>query len=748
MIGFEDMPELATLDKAGKPPRERIKKASHARTVFVRVQDDDLVNAANRAEHQDLLDGGQPYVSSELTEANMSGITNLNFGGAEQKLERAMAPYYSLVQSPEDHVEVHTLYGPEDERGDIDAILSEEISRTQRESPLFSYQTLLCIQKFVKDGLGVVYFPDEDDWRYRGAGLGQFYFDRQTVPCESEQEIVFATEEYLVTRLFESIDGLEPGEESDWNPAAVKQAILKGAKDSSHYDNWERLQDELKNNDVFASRVCPPVPVVHMWIREFDGTWSHYMFTEDPVDGNDEFLYKCRQKYRSLTEAMVIFPYGLGTNGKIHGNRGLLYKIYPHEQQRNRSICRMIDQGILSSSIVLQAQDEESLSTIGLQYLGNTAVLGPEWKAVPIVMPDLQRSVMPAIELMERIGNDRVAGYSSENVFDGDQRKTKFEVSAHLEQSAELSDSALDFFYGPYERAQQQSVKRMTRRDYLAQEPGGREIMALHLRIVKRGVPLEAFFLIDHKATRVVRAIGAGSASAKTLAIARGEEMYPRMDDVGQARYNRMKAVDIWGAGNANLFFPRDNRRRTTLDTNVAILENSMLLQGEEIPVLPSDKHLAHAREHVKPLLELYDAVEANQIELPDAAVRMRLLHNHAAEHVDLVSGDPAVEEEAASLRQMMQQVGEVVVNGLKEADKLAEQAAAEGQEGGGEGPTPEQIKEAEMHRQKMQHSDEAHQQAIQQKAEKAAQDRSLADLNAAAKFARESRMQSPKTQK
>lgn len=735
MIGFDDMPLLETLTEKGEVPKERIKNAEALRSIFVKMQDDDLVNAANRSEHQELLDGGPPYLEKELREANMMGMTNLNFGGAEQSLERAMAPYYRLVQGSETLVDVKTLYGPEDERHEINAILSEEISLTVRQSETFSIETLMTVQKFVKDGVGVAFFPDEDDWRYRGAGLGQFYFDRQRMACESDQEIVCAREEYSVTRLFAAIKDLELGEETNWNPKVVREAIVKGANEGLRFDDWERLQDELKNNDIYATQICPPVQVVHGWIKEFDGTWSHYMITEEAL-GSKEFLYKHRGKYQSLSEAMVLFPYGLGTNAKVHGIRGLLYKIFPMEQQRNRSISRLIDQGMLASSMVLQAQDEESLNTTGLQYFGNTAVIGPEWKAVQIPMPDLQRSVIPSIELMEQIRNDRSSGYTSESVFDGDQRKTKFEISAHLEQSAQLSDSAMDFFYAPFERLLRESVRRISRRDYVAQDPGGKEARELRLRLVKRGVPLEALYRIDHKATRVVRSIGAGSPSAKTLAISRMEEMYPRMDDVGQANFNRIKTVDVVGVANADLFFPRSGVRRTTAETSIAILQNNDLLEGKQLPVLPSDNHLAQAREHLKPLIEIYQAVEENQVPIAEAAVQIQFLYGHAAEHVDLVSGDPAVQEEAAAMRDIMQKIGEIVVNGLKEADKLAEEAAAAG-EGGEEGPTPEQIREAEKHRQSMQQAQEKHEMEMAQRAEKAELENAIKDATAASSVAR-----------
>ena len=695
MIDLTDIPLIETLEGGKPPPKERVKNAKSLRSVFVHMRDDDLVSAANRAEHQALLDNEPPYVEAELREAGQSQTTNLNFGGAEEQLERAMAPYYRLVQSPENLVSVSTLYGPKDERPDWNDILSEELSRMIRKADFYTAQTLLFIHEKTKEGIGVGFFPDSIDWRWRGSGLDQFFFDRQRFASEAEQEVVCALEQYSVTRLWGMVDGDDPG---DWNPKAVRAAIQKGRKGSPDFNDWGELQDEIKNNDIFTTQICPPVSVVHGWIQEFDGTWSHYIIPEYDT-GVDEFLYKSRQKYRSLSEALVLFPHGLGTNGKIHSIRGLLFKIYPHEQQRNRSIGRLIDGGLRASSLMLQAQDEDAMNSVPFQYIGDAAVLGPEWKTAQVNTPDLQRSVMPALDLMERLRNDRVAGYSSENVFDGDQRKTKAEVMAHLEQSASLSDSDLDFFYGPFEKLLQQSVRRASRKDYLPQDPGGYEVHKMKIRLLRKGVPLEALYQIDWEATEVVRAIGAGSASARTLSLHRLGELRPRMDDVAQERLDRAEAVDAVGAANADIFFPRDGKQRTTSHTNIAILETNQLLRGDTVPVLPSDKHLAHAREHVKPLVEGLQAATGGQATFAEVASSMQPLWVHAATHVDEVEGDPAAEAEAASLRQLLQQVGEVIENGIKELEAAAEEAGPEEDQ---EGPDPEMAKDMEKHRQKL----------------------------------------------
>lgn len=118
--------------------------------------------------------------------------------------------------------------------------------------------------------------------------------------------------------------------------------------------------------------------------------------------------------------------------------------------------------------------------------------------------------------------------------------------------------------------------------------------------------------------------------------------------------------------------------KRTTYDTQIAILQNEAFLNGGICPVLPSDKHLAHAREHIKPLTEMYEQAQAGQMSLADAAMNYSDLFAHTVEHVDLIQGDISASEEAAAMEQMLQRIEEVISNGMKEAEKLAQEQAGE----------------------------------------------------------------------
>jgi hypothetical protein len=734
---------LLTMNREGEVPPSRLKNASSARTIYVRFRDDDLPNARNRALMAAQLGGEPPWDQSVLDSEGMSDTTNLNFGGTEQQLERAVSPIYALINSPENLISVSTNYGSVEERDNVNAILSEELSRMTRKAwKGFTFNTMQIIHHFRADGVAFANFPDDTDWRYSGAGLGEYFVPRQTFPSEDTLEVVVRREEYTVTKLYRSIANPELARELGWNVEATKIAIQKAAPKTPNFYDWELMEDQIKNNDLWIANTCATVSVLSFLIREFDGTISHYLTTEDD-QGTEEFMYCSRQKYREMSQQLVIFTDGIGVNCKTHGIRGLLYKIFPFEEQRNRSLSRMIDQGTMASMIMMQAKDEQTMGNAALTYIGNQAILSPEFNAVPINMPNLEQTVMPVLNEMERLRNDRTAAYSPDNAFDGDQRKTKFQVGAELQQNASLSDATLDFWYGPFERLIREMVRRISRPTYVPGEPGGREVADLRVRLLKRGVPPEALYMIDHQETTVVRAIGSGSASAKTLSLQRVGDLRPAMDDVGQQKLNRDLAIDAVGVAKANEYFPPNGEKRVSPEYGIAILQNYELLRGNEVPVLPTDRHVVHAEAHIKPLMEGFDAAEKGQAPIEQIAQQMHGLFNHCADHVERIDGDPATQAKAAEFRQILQQVGEVISNGLRkaEADAIKQQEEG-GQPGepGAEGqptqPDAEQIAKFEKHKAEMQMAREKHDQKMQELLQESALKRGIKDAEAAAQIA------------
>lgn len=737
---------LLTIDEQGAVPETRIKDVAAARQLFTRLRDDDDASARNRAIVQGMIDGANPYLQSELDAAGLTEITNVNFGGGESQVENALAGYTDIVHSPESLVRVPVTVGEDRTREEHTSIISEEISRTFKEWGGFTFETLRICQEHIVHGLGTGVYDDALDWRYRGVGLKDMLFPRQSLLCEDDLEFAARKQGFPVWHLYQKIKDPESAELLGWNVPAVRRAIAKATPRGADYSDWETLQAEFKNNDLSYTASQNEVKCVSLFVREFNGGVTHYVFTEDPcnrlgsVEFKEEFLYTRRYAFDKMP--FVIFPYGLGTNSSVHGLRGLGHKIFAIEQVQNRLRSKAVDAAFLASSLMIKPNSEEALNDLALSPFGGFTVLNPNMSLEPFQMPSYDSVVSPVLNDMDRLLSQRTGSYSIQNSFGG-ERKTRFEVAARIDENAKLSDTALEFFYAPFTRLLRESVRRMTRRDYHSAEPGGRAIAEMKKRIVKRGVPLESFYSIDVDALTVTRAIGRGSSASRALALQQLEEMAPALDDVGRHNLRRDRIVTITGVAQADRYITRQLEPRIPSDVKVAMLENESLIQGAEIPVLPNELHVPHAETHLQKLGEIAQAVDAGELPIEEAAPMMMPLFNHASEHVQRIAGDFATMNQAAVLRQALQQVGEVISNGMKKVAAMQRKAAEEGPDQGAEGAQDSQdqgvdieaMMKMERHRADMQHRQEKHELEISLAIQKAQTQRAIEDIKAASKI-------------
>lgn len=738
---FNDLP-LENVPEIGAIPEKRIKNAAAARHLFKRLYDDDESNALNRATIQSMFDGDPPYDEAELANRGMADLTNVNFGGAETQLEYAMAGYVDLLQSSEDLVSCPTKFGSPEQRFEWEYIMNEEITRMIRGWSQFNFNTLYICHQFLMHGIGVGYWPDSSDWRYRGAGLGEFYFPRQTLVSEDDLEVACARRKYPSWHLYSKIRNAESAASLGWNVKAVRKALAQASSQNADFDDWEALETEFKNNDLGSSARHSEVHVVHIWVREFDNSITHYIIPKNCIadrEVDEEFLYERNVPHGTMQQEFVLFAYGLGTNAHIHGVRGLGHKIFPIEQVRNRLYSKSVDGAFLASSIILKPTDEDSLNQVALSPFGNHMVMNPNMSVENFNMPNFQQAVFPVLNEMNNLTNEKVGSYNTQSAFGGSERKTRFEVAARLEEASRLSATSLQFFYAPFERLLREVVRRITRENYLTVEPGGLEVAKLKRRILERGVPLEAFYKIDLDAVRVVRALGAGSPTARAIALQQLEEMAPGYDDTGRYNLRRDRTVAIVGVAQADRYHPRKPGGRTPPALRIAMLENNDLMAGEETPVLPDDDHIVHAEVHAGKIQQVLATAQDQATPIEEVVPQLLPLYNHTSEHLQLVTGDTSVVSRAAGLRQVMQQAGEIISNGVKRIQKMEREAQEQAQQESQAPQAPVQPQQSvddiikfERHRSEITRQQEKHELEMNLKIQEAAVKRQIEQIKAA----------------
>lgn len=684
VTGVEGLAEWKEED--AKPPQRRIKDAKSAHALYRDAYEADKENAYNRKVVNEMIDGEPPYDDGELDTLGHGDAVNLNFLEGTALVESALSSYNDLTSSVDILWTCHTKFGDKAKRPELSRIISEEWTRINKEWPRFEFNVQHLSDKFVKHGVGVAYFDNDIDWRWKTSGLGDFHLPRDTEACEEELDYAIATRSYTVSRLYKFIEDSGAAKANGWNEEMVKHSIWNAYKGHSSSTSpstadWEEFQVAIKNNDLFFGYAkAPKVKVNHLYVREFSGAYSHYM--TDEAGNLKDFMFKREDRFKEIGDCLVIFTYGIG-NGYYHGIRGLGWKIFPQIQTSNRLQCRLVEGGMLGSSLLIQPQSAEDLENLNLVYYGPYAVLPPNMKMIERTVPNFAQNVMPIISALSRQIQNNTGNYASRAVTpESGTERTKFEVQAQLQQESTLSTAAMNLFYLPWKRLGQASFKRAQNRDYQQDDPGGKEVFEFRRRCVERGVPMEAIYKVDR--IEPVRAIGYGSPGNRLLALNEIETLAPNFDPVGRRNALRDRVAVRVGYEQAERYVPSiEGDQRPPIDAKIAELENASLRQGQLVTVQPGEMDEVHLGIHMGDMTHVITLVSQGQSEPREALTYFRQAFPHCGAHIQQLAANPmnkskvnAISQGLTILAEQAKQIQQALLEDMKaQAEAMQEQA-------------------------------------------------------------------------
>lgn len=667
MAGLTDLDLLNLDEKTGKPPvPSRLTDVAAAISIYETLLRADEKSNINRSRIQAMFDGEPPYPQAKLVASGQGARCNLNFGEAARLLDTAMAGYVDLISSVKNVASVVTTAGEEAERLRNDTVISEEASKTIRDWPEFHSSFLRLSNEFIAHGVGVTYFENEYDWRFRTCGLADFLLPRQTVASEHAIEVAVSRRDYQVHELYSFISDPERAESIGWNVEAVKQAIMaaNSSDNRTSFTDWENTQRELKNNDIYTGIRSNTVAVLHFWVREFDGTVSHYMAAYDRRStsklktNKQDFLYRQVSRYENPEQAFILFTYGVGTNGTYHSVRGLGHRIFNHIQTSNRLRCQMVDGAMLASSVMLQPTSQRALDELALQYYGPYAVLSPNVDIVEKAAPNLTNSVVPALSDMSNQLNDSAGFYSTRSAATGSPYRSRLQVEAELEAATRLTSANLNLFYASFTRLVREMVRRIT--TGRKSDPAIREFFR---RCAERGVDAAVIRSIDHSKTTANRAVGSGNAAARAAILNELNEVLPLLDEQGRRNLVYDRVASRVGYETVDRYATQPEQPRPSVETKVAELENNTLMTGTQVNVYPNELHETHLQIHLPLIQQLLSGIETGELDPMAVLTGLRALLEHVAGHSQFVSQDPTAAGIAAQTREVVNNAGNVVAN-------------------------------------------------------------------------------------
>lgn len=647
--------DVLPIDEKGTPPESRVKTADAVRNLYSRLYKADEGSAIARTRVQAAKDGQAPFNHAQLVATGQGGNANANFLLLQERVNAANATFIDMVTSVKQLVTISCEYGEPSERHRLNRLLATEVTRTIRRWTSFTPRFQHLVDLFNTHGVGVAYFADAKDFRFKTSGLGEFLIPRDVPATEDAIPYAVARWEPTITELFGYIRDDERARKAGWDPDAVRETISRAVTASSqgNIEMIERLQMEIKNNDLLSGNVYEHVRLLVYWVREFDGKVTFGIVDRENPGG--DFLLRDIGRYESPDQAYTLFCYGIG-NGTYHSIRGLGHLIFPQVQVHDRVMCKMIDGGLAGMLTWATPESAKALEEATFNTIGPVMMVSPGINLQQRAFPDVSNTGMPILAEMKSMIDSTASKFKAPS--QGQVYQNNLNSEQGLAEAAGGSSGGIELFYCSLDRV----VREMTRR-LLTGPKSDPLVRELHDRLARAGVTPEMIAAIDHASTYAYRAFGAGNPAARTLNLTRLARLLPNLNEIGQKRAIHGIVADIVGPYNADYYAQLPEDPEYSTEMALAELENNDLAKGEKVRVFPAQLHATHAQTHLPRISAMLEAIADGTLDPLENLPVLSAFLDHLGEHGNALVTDPAQQAFAAVVIEAVHNMQQIVGN-------------------------------------------------------------------------------------
>lgn len=661
---------------------ERMKSPRALINIHEKRRSDDEELSLSRAAIQELCDYVPPYDEDDLEEKGMGDRFNVNYGLAASVVSEAVGSYIDILMSADPIVKMSLSHDVDPDQKERWAnIMSVEFTKMLRSWDAMISNFMLLPDIFVKQGIAIPMFEDKGSMMFDVYSLEECKFDPKAVAVPSRNELVTIERTLSAVDLSAKInhDNSSSGWIGNWNADEIKKIINNmRPDDSSEWPDYEEVARMAKSGRYDMSSDMPNVTLVWGVVLELDGKVSVYAAQKSPAPDNDEdddikFVYRKFKGYDNINQVYQIFPFSIGNKNRIYTIRGLGYAVYEAGMADNILRSKMMDAArhrateIYHPESTIETPEDLTFIDLGHALIAPKGLKGSE----QFNRHTLEQSVGFALSTNQQMISRHSSGLAGSSLADNpNARRNEMQVTAELEHINKMSSFASTLFYPPLDKLLRELVRRAfqeTQTDTIANDI----VSKMKQSCINQGVPADVFDKIDFPGTVAVRLIGAGSKGTRIIAYQQMAQMYAEMDDNGKEFFSFDFASEIMGGEKAARYFGIPGERREHVDDALAQLENNDLLEGQFIEPVNGENRMVHLRRHIDALSSGIEAVNEGQQDLVDWTMRNVPLYEHCVKTLEMTTVHESRYRELATYRQMIQQAGELIDNGLRSINRM-----------------------------------------------------------------------------
>jgi hypothetical protein len=501
------------------------------------------------------------------------------------------------------------------------------------------------------------------------------------------------TADELLKHVGRSEDSARKSREAGWNPEMVDLAIRMAAPGpaQTRYFDPNFWQDMIVSNDLVIGGVWPPVTVIDLWAktRESDKI-IHTIFTEK-TDVPD-YLFEAQEGESEFRRLLATAFYDAGSEGLYHSIKGFGVMNYYYATVINRTKCRLVDSATFSMGMNFVKGDQTPEQTPPVENYSMLNIFPPGLQQLQWY-PQLQNPM----ELLGILTQNQTENNFTYNEPQKDIADTKTAKQAEILGSiaAEMSTADSSIFLSQVGTNYFAECFRRLRKKGSTNP----DAVKFRKRCLDLNIPKEV--LDDEKKFEITIKAGASPTMASPMAREKiGADLMTQVYPLPSA--NR-RAIEEFVVANKT---GADGIRRFLLPIGVdsdprarreAIMENQDMAAGVPLPADPSDAHVEHCDEHLKPLEAILNAVQPGALTAgqpgqgmqqqqppqkmtPGHLIALQLTLPHIAQHLQMLSGNTAQKVQYQQLNARYKAVLSVFQGIMARLTRTAQQAQQSGQ--------------------------------------------------------------------
>lgn len=623
----------------------RIKDVQSARDIYNRFVQDNVLRSATFAQTRNQLEGGRPFDPNRLREQGADWQTNVNFGDAQASRNRTLMPYWKMINDSPHKIAVTIESGAQE--SDQWAVAFSECFDEFLEDWGADYfiQYMNFASNFVNFGPGMVQWSDDETPRFEAVNVQRVYFPKNANMSPDKWEVLALQRDVSATELYAKIRDPQTSKRSEyvgWNVNAIKAAIvaMKDGGTFPDYRDYTRFEDQLVNNDIAITTPFQPLPIVWLYVKNFDGKIGCYAFSQNA--GVDEFLFEKDDYADSFRHLLGAVWYDTGSDAMVHSIKGFGIKNYHFSALANRMKSRFVDSGTLSMGINFQYDSENVPDEAPpVENYGPFTVFPSNLKQLAIY-PQIQAAA-GVIEMLDNNASQNNALYrQQQQQIENSDTATQANILATM-QGQLTEASAAVYLSQVGENIFAEQMRRLRKRGNKCEDAKN-----FVKRMREKGVPEQVIY-----DTRIRVKTGANASTANPVLRAQMFQQDLALMNVpgvnGRWFLQNMIANKYGSQAVAKALLP-EGAQSNPLQRREALIENNLFGQGQPLPVDPSDAHFEHIEEHLGPLEGIIGMFQQQGNISPEQAAALTIGTEHTGQHMGYLQRNEAMKAQFQSV--------------------------------------------------------------------------------------------------